>query len=335
MSTQNQNKLARQNRRRVGTVWRTALWFLVLCAAPLARAQESPAGPSSPPFRMGFSSSLFKEMNENDIKVFLRMWTETLAKLHGIPADPQPTMLEDSAALDQVLRSGQVDAAGMATVEHLALSQEMQGGALVLPVMNGEITEEYLLLAHRDGAVKSLQDLPGHSLVVFDNVRACLAPVWLETVLAQHGLTPGESGFSKVTRAKKLSQVVLSVFFRQTEVCLVTRNGFKTVSELNPQVGQQLRVLASSPAVVPSLFCFRPDYPPEKLKKIVAGATTLHQTPGGQQLQTIFKVDRMEAHPASCLDSARELLALHRRLCGATNGAAVKPILAHSLPAAK
>jgi hypothetical protein len=45
----------------------------------------------------------------------------------------------------------------------------------------------------------------------------------------------------------------------------------------------------------------------------------LHQTPGGQQLQTIFKVDRLEEHPVSSLDSARELLALHQRLCGATN----------------
>ena len=112
---------------------------------------------------------------------------------------------------------------------------------------------------------------------------------------------------------------------------LVTLSGFKIASELNPQVGQQLRVLASSPELVPSLFCFRPDYPPEKLKRVMVGATTLHQTPGGQQLQTIFKVDRMEEGPASHLDSARELLARHQRLSGTTSGpAAAKLSLARA-----
>ena len=51
----------------------------------------------------------------------------------------------------------------------------------------------------------------------------------------------------------------------------------------------------------------------------MAAATTMHMTPNGQQMQTVFKVDRVEEHPSTCLDSARELLAAHRRLCGGTN----------------
>ena len=47
----------------------------------------------------------------------------------------------------------------------------------------------------------------------------------------------------------------------------------------------------------------------------------MHMTPNGQQMQTVFKVDRLEEQSLACLDSARELLATHRRLCGETNGA--------------
>ena len=36
--------------------------------------------------------------------------------------------------------------------------------------------------------------------------------------------------------------------------------GFKTMSELNPQVGRRLKVLASSAELVPTGFCFRRDY---------------------------------------------------------------------------
>ena len=64
----------------------------------------------------------------------------------------------------------------------------------------------------------------------------------------------------------------------------------------------------------------------------MAAATSMHMTPNGQQLQTVFKVDRLEEQPLTCLDSARELLATHRRLCGekySVNN--VKPSLGRSV----
>ena len=174
-------------------------------------------------------------------------------------------------------------------------------------------------LCRRDSPIKGIGDLRGRSLICIDHPRACLAPLWLDTLLAQQGLLPADRFFGKVTRTQKVSQSVLSVFFRQADVSLTTRNGFQTAAELNPQVGQQLRVLATSPEMVNQLFCYRPDYPASLRKQTTLAATTMHLTPNGDQMQTVFKVDRLEEQPLTCLDSARELLAARAKLYAVTN----------------
>ena len=178
--------------------------------------------------------------------------------------------------------------------------------------MNGRSTEEYLLLVHRDGPIKEIGDLQGRSLVWLEHPRACLAPVWLDTLLAQGGLGPADQFFGKMTPTKKASQAVLSVFFRQADVSLTTRNGFQMAAELNPQVGQQLRVLASSPEFVHHVYRFRPDYPADNLKQVLAAMSTMHQTPSGQQMQTVFKVDRLE-EAVPHLSGQRPRIAGHTR----------------------
>jgi phosphonate transport system substrate-binding protein len=92
------------------------------------------------------------------------------------------------------------------------------------------------------------------------------------------------------------------------DACLVTRKGFKIMEELNPQVGKQLKVLASSPALVPDGFFFRAAYPQQPLERMASELTRIHSTVAGQQVLTVFQTDCLEEHPASCLDSAIEIL---------------------------
>ena len=91
------------------------------------------------------------------------------------------------------------------------------------------------------------------------------------------------------------------------------------MSELNPQLGQQLKVLATSPELVPSGFCFRRDYNDPLRETIVKELQQIMSTPAGAQVLTLFQSGALEAQPVSCLDSAFELLATHERLCGGTN----------------
>ena len=316
--TSNHPSMRRRLGLRAGFVLALLLWG---ASVAQSAGQEAVAPNSNGLFRLGFSTTVFTDVNENDIKGALRVWTETMARELKIPTDPTPLVLDGAVALDAALRSGRVECATMNSLEYLAMGSDLQTGTLIVPVYGGRTTEEYLLLVHRDSPVRQVKDLSGRSLVQLDNPRAALAPIWLDLLLTQAGLRPGEASFSAVTRTPKASQAVHQVFFRKTDACVVTRASFETACELNPQVEKQLRVVAASPALVPQVACYRPDYPAEMRRKVIADTLKVHESLQGRQVLTVFKVDRLEEASLVCLDSARELLATHRRLCGETNSA--------------
>lgn len=288
-----------------------ALWLGVFCsAAPSGLHAEA----LSPSFHIGFSSSMFSDVNENDAKAAVKVWGELIARERNVPADPDPDIFRNVDALLRSLREKQVDAVGITMTEYDRLRREVQFTPIFLTYNAGRTTERYVLLAHRDGPVNSVADLRGRSLLLHVNPRACLAPLWLDTVLVKQGHPAAARFAGRISRDAKLSKVVLPVFFRQADACVVTRSAFDTMAELNPQLARQLTVLAESPEMVPAVFAFRADYNPPFKERLLAGVNELKRTPAGRQVLTIFHSENIEVHPASCLDTALELIAAHERL---------------------
>ena len=184
----------------------------------------------------------------------------TVAKERRIPVDTDSYIYRTADELVKAGRTLQVDGFGVITPEYARLSQEMKFDRIALGVKDGRITEEYLLLVRKDSGLERLDQLTGRSLNVLLNPRMSLAVIWLDTVLMEARLNRTSDFFGPVTVNKKASQVALPVFFGKVDACLLTQMSFKVMAELNPQLKEQLRVLANSPALVPSGFAFRGDY---------------------------------------------------------------------------
>jgi phosphonate transport system substrate-binding protein len=88
---------------------------------------------------------------------------------------------------------------------------------------------------------------------------------------------------------------------------VVTRRGFQTLAELNPQVGKELRVLAASPDLIATVFCFRAEFKSSEMDRIVDALRNFHLTAAGRQVLTVFQSDRLQEIPATALASARRL----------------------------
>jgi phosphonate transport system substrate-binding protein len=284
----------------------------VLCA-PLAWGQPANAPKFASTFRVGFSSGTFSDVNENDAKAAVKVWARIVAKERNLPVEPEPRILNSAEAMAQALHNKLIDAIALNTDEYWKLREELDPRLFIAGLNEGQINEEYVLLVHQDSTIKRIEDLRGRNLASWQNSRMSLALIWLDTVLLQGG-SPRVAEFCRVTQINKLSKVVLPVFFRQTDACVVTRRGFKNMSELNPQMSQRLKVLATSPRLVPSGFCFRKDYNDPLRETIIAELGKITSSPAGAQVLTLFQSGALESHPVSCLDSAFELLATHERL---------------------
>lgn len=299
-----------------------ALFLLLLACSvpPPLSADSSSAGSPDTQFRVGFSKSMFIQFNENDVKASMKAWAQILFNERGIPMDPDISVLNSHEEISRALRGKLVDALSLTTDEYWALEKEMRSTHVVVALYDGEFTEEYLLLVHRESGFERIEDLRGRSIALLRNERMSLATVWVNTLVAKARLEPPPKHFGRITQLSKLPGVILPVFFRQNDACVVTRRGFKTMSELNPQVGQRLKVLATSPQVVPAAFFFRGDFSTSLRDKVLVEFDKIHMSPAGQQALNIFQSDRLSVQPISVLNSAFELLEDHKRLRAATHG---------------
>ena len=290
----------------------TCLFFLFAFGLFLCRAAS--AGSSGEPFRVGFSADLFTDVNENDAKAAVKVWGELIAKEQGIPTEPAPLVFKDREKLLDSLRGKLVDAVGIAIDEYQKLCREIRFGPIFLSSMSGRYTERYVLLVNSGGFVKSIGDLEGRIICFHKNSRNCLAPQWLDTLLVSQGYPTATRLAGRILKDTSLSQVVLPVFFRKADACVVTRRGFDTMCELNPQLAERLSVLAESREIVPTVLAMRADYTPSYKEKLVSSLNELHNSPAGRQVLLIFQSDAMEEQPPAVLDATLELIATHERL---------------------
>jgi ABC-type phosphate/phosphonate transport system substrate-binding protein len=297
-------------RSRVPTVGR-ALIFLVLGLVGLPRLK---AATDSAPLRFGFSSQVFGDVNENDARAALKVWAESMSGARGVLLEPTPQILNGSEAIDDALLSKTIDMLTMTAEEFWSARRVVALGPIFLGRTRGITTEKYVLLVHRDNPFVRLADFRGRTISIQQGSRAALAKTWMETLLLEKSLGTADTFWGRTVTAGNLSRIVLPVFFRQIDACVVTLEGFRTMSELNPQVGERLRILAQSEALVPTVFCFRADLVSQNRDKLIAGIGQIADTPAGRQTLALFQSDDIEVGPISEMDSACALLDRHQRL---------------------
>lgn len=282
------------------------------CAVLLSGAAATAPDGISPGLRIAVSENVAGQVNGNDLRAAIRTWAQAVARQTGVRIEPEICTTQQ---LLQRVRNRQVDAFSLNILEFERVAAYADH-ELVLDSLQLPDGDEYLLLVHRSGGILSLGDLHGRSLLLYWNPRTCLARVWLDTLLASAHLEAAETFLGRIESNAKLSSVVLPVFFRQTDACLITKRGYRTLCELNPQLAAQLRPLATSPGFITAFLVFHKDSAPEMRHRFLQAITDLHKTIEGQQALMLFGGTHLVRADLSVLHSSLELLRTYEKLKG-------------------
>ncbi|HMJ91618.1 MAG TPA: PhnD/SsuA/transferrin family substrate-binding protein [Candidatus Acidoferrum sp.] len=286
--------------------------LILLLGESFSRSAET--GAVTDKLRIFFSQRVMLELKDNDARAAVKAWTQMVFNENEIKAEAQ-TMIGN---LDDVIagfHDGSIDGASLPTDEYFSLTEKVETGLLYFPLHGTDPNEEFLLLTHRDSAITNLAGLRGGKMTVLTHHRMNLAEIWLNVSLAKEAHPTTEMFFGNVRRETKSANVVLPVFFRKADACLISRRGFDLMTELNPQVGARLRVLAVSPKLVPTLLCFNPRANSIYAERARKAIRELHHTVYGQQILTTFQLDRLVEGGPEWLESARALMKEYARWC--------------------
>lgn len=176
---------------------------------------------------------------------------------------------------------------------------------------DGTVGNRYLLLVRTDSPRQTLADLGGQAIQLFEVANTTLARHWLDRLLADHGLPRHDLHFGGILSVGKPGAAALPVFFGKTPACVLSENGFRVMSDLNPSVGKALRIVHASEPLVDGFICLRNSpWSSTKFKEdLVHTLAELHEEPAGLQILTMIRAGRLIAFEDRYLDPARRLMA--------------------------
>ena len=293
-----------------------ALTAWLICPAIPARASETnpPAAPFL--FHVGMAKICFRDVRPDDATAAYRILLERNAREFGTVIKADTAVFDDTPAFESALQHQTIHMAIFNSWQFLQMDIHQQMQPIFVVMQNGKVGRKYLVLTRRGSGFNTLAALRGKDIIQQDVASSGPGKVWLETRLLSEKLGTPATFFGSVESVAKPTTAVLPVFFGKKAACVVDEASFDVMTELNPQVGQQLQIVAMSDALANPVVCLRKDGWPSAREKSIALRTLgeLHLNPTGQQICTLFKIDRMVPFEDSQLDSIRKLRATYESL---------------------
>ncbi|MGJ8650128.1 MAG: phosphate/phosphite/phosphonate ABC transporter substrate-binding protein [Opitutaceae bacterium] len=279
------------------------LGVLMCLLLTAANTQAVPEGQ----LRVAFDRSLFHGLNENDAVAALKVWVKHFTKTQGVDMEVEIVSYESRGEVDRLLAEEGADLFIMSAAGFLGTAPELR--STIIPqftsaLQDGSPFESYHLLSHVDSNLLQWEDLAGKDIILLDANRAHLTREWFLQGVAAHGLQHEGMDIQVV---ENISQAILPVFFKQADACIVNNSGYELMKEFNPQIGQKLKTVVTSPEFSETLICLRENYQSHR-DEVIKGLRELDEDPTGRQVVLIFKIDQLIEFEAHYLDSAKELL---------------------------
>jgi ABC-type phosphate/phosphonate transport system substrate-binding protein len=264
--------------------------------------------------RLALSSSVIEgDVNPDDAIAATKVWASTLGKGTGAWTKSDATIFRDINRMAASINNKEIDIAALAADEYIELESTLQADPALVYMQSGHVGVKYVLIVRRDSGFVTLADLRGKRVAVAKGGRNVIVPLWLDALMLDNGLPAKELFLKEIREVTKASQVVLPVFFKQIDAGVVIKSAFDTAIDLNPQIGRQVKIIATSERLIPQITCFRSSLSPETKTLFMKNALKLHEEPYGLQTFNVFKLERLLPWEPAYLDSVRDLIKKQKR----------------------
>ena len=257
--------------------------------------------------RVGYDARLFKIFGEKDVEVATKVWVEEILKdlqRHTFSFRFYDDV-EELAADVEADRIDFVVTDGLTFVRHFDLDKLADGfnaGAL-----NRE-DSVYVVVIRSDEGIEGWRDLKEKTFAVQKNDP--VAELYLQYRMQLHN----DSEAKSLQRYEKRDRVLLKLFFGKADAAVVPKRQFELAVELNPQMGQRLKIMEVSQIPSYRFGLFRKALDPGFAKEVTDLAIAIDHDERGKQLLMIYQTEKLIITRVSDLESIRRLDAAYNTL---------------------
>jgi phosphonate transport system substrate-binding protein len=281
-----------------------------------AQIADGPPGATGE-LRMGFSKQLFREFNSTDGLAATRIWLQTLINKNAKFKTSRTFLLDGQPALEQAERNHDFDVVMLLSVEYLQMENKDALTPWFTYRRGSAAWDELALITPADGAT-TLKGLRGKRLLIYASEQAEISDLWLESQLREQNLPEPCKFFSSVGTGSKPMTVVLPVFFGQCDACIVNREAFNLMGELNPQVRKKLVIRALSPPMQPVIICAHRKSDPQLLKQLHEDFATAQEDRQARQVLTTYGLEKLDLFDPVEFENLRQLVQRQGQISSST-----------------
>ena len=253
---------------------------------------------------LAYSSNSFYDVDVKDATAAMTVWSKEIGRGHGTTVES--IIFDDPTALLARFQAGKVDFAVLRSEDYLRIVKTPDFTAAVTVVYGGKKTQRVFLIVPAESPYQGLKDLRNKSLAIFKGDT--LGPLYLSNLLMKEKFPEIPKYFSTVAEKGTVSQTLLSVFFGQSDACVINERTYETAAELNPQIKRKLRIINISPEFVLGLGVIRNDLDADLREKFKQTLLSLGDTPRGKQIIALFKCDGFVPIRPADLESVQKLI---------------------------
>lgn len=291
--------------------------LLVLCLIFQINSQTINTN-SLPIYRVIFLKNLFTDVDVNDAVAALKVWVMEIEKRAKPEFTLKPVIINN---IENIKASSLNDVALVClnSIDFVGYKKKLNLEGIFLPLINGNIFSQYILLTKNN--IKDINDLKSAKIGIESKIDYSIANMWIDILLDKNKLPLANKFFSEIKGFDKESQAILSVFFGQLDACVVTKNSYNIMVELNPQVGKRLKILDSSENLILTVTAFPKAFKnKEHRKSIVEAAKDLNSYSGGKQLLTLMNTDQVVTYREEYLDNIIKLVEDYKNIVKKKSG---------------
>lgn len=261
----------------------------------------------------GFTRDSFYGANINDAKFSMELLTRKLvgkmeSKVKSIPT--VSIMVYDGLPdIEKGVKNGNLDMIILLPIDYIHLRNKVNIEPLLISVHSENLMEDLVLLVNKEQKITKLLQLKNRNIIMDLGDMSGMVKIWADVILFREGLKSSGEFYGSIKNVSKASKAVLPVYFKQVDACIVTGKAFRTMVELNPDIGRKMQVLAKSKGMPSNIVCLRRNYRDADFREnLVQIAMSIHEEEEGKQILTLFRQKRLVRFESDYLKYTQELL---------------------------
>ena len=266
-------------------------------------------------YSIGFDQSLIVDVNPNDATAALDAWIKTILKHSSAGYNLRAKLFDNFEDLSNNYVSDTLAMIVISSYDYLNSSFKNKFKPIFAPGVEGETGISYLIITRKEKKLNNLSELKNLSLGYNILNQDIFSSLWLDILLNKNKLPAKEKFFSKVEGNTKDSRLILDVFFRKLDVCLVAKHSYELMVELNPQIKDKLKIMYSSHVYTHGLLCFTNVLNDESsANDLMKTISDMEKYQEGKQMLKLLKINDIVPFKPEFLNSVKELLNEHQKI---------------------